>query len=77
MKENKQATMDRLLAIVERLYIETAGFLENGDDQQHWYNRGYANGIVSKLGELGYRAEVDAALIVDAEDIMEGQEFWA
>jgi len=77
MKEDPQATLERLLALVERLYAETAGFLENGDNQQHWYNRGYANGIVSQLGELGYRAEVTAALTVDADDIIEGQEFWA
>ncbi len=77
MNENPQVTLDRLLAIVERLYIETAGFQDNGDNQQHWYNRGYANGIVSQLSELGFRAEVEATLIADADNIIEGQEFWA
>ena len=77
MTHEQKATLDRLLAIIERLYLETAGFQENGDNQQHWYNRGYANGIVMQLDELGYRTHVEDQLIPDAYDIIAGQEFWA
>lgn len=69
--------LQRLLAIVDRLYTETAGFQENGDEQQHWYNRGYANGIIKQLRVLGYRTYVEDNIVPDAQDIIEGQEFWA
>jgi len=75
--DEQQAILKKLIGIVESLYLETAGFLENGDNQQHWYNRGYANGIVQQLDELGYRAYVEDNTVPDAEDIIAGQEFWA
>ena len=75
--EERSAVLQRLLNVVDRLYLETAGFLEHGDNQQHWYNRGYANGIVRKLSQLGYRACIKDRLVPDAEDIIAGHEFWA
>ncbi len=71
------ATLQRLLSIVERLYLETAGFLDDGENQQHWYNRGYANGIISQLSQLGYRAYVEENTVPDADNVIEGHEFWA
>lgn len=75
--EEQQAVLQRLVRIVDQLYQETAGFLENGDNQQHWYNRGYANGIVHQLGDFGYQAYVEDNIVPDAEDIIAGHEFWA
>ena len=75
--EEQLATLGRLLGIVEQLYLETAGFLDNGDNQQHWYNRGYANGIIRQLTEYGYRAYVEQNTVPDAEDVISGHEFWA
>lgn len=75
--EEQQATLRRLLNITERLYLETAGFLGQGDDQQLWYNRGYANGIVEQLTRLGYRALVEDNIVPDPDDIIAGHEFLA
>ena len=35
---------------------ETEGYLDRQDDPQLWYNRGYANGMVKALRELGQEA---------------------
>jgi hypothetical protein len=75
--EEQEVMLKKLIGIVESLYLETAGFLENGDNQQHWYNRGYANGIVKQLSDLGYRDYVENNTVPDAEDIIAGHEFWA
>ena len=75
--EEQLVTLQRLLGIVERLYEETAGFQENGDNQQHWYNRGYANGIVEQLGQLGYRDYIERHTVPDPPDIIVGHEIWA
>ena len=75
--EEQQATLQKLIHIVDTLYLETAGFLEDGDNQQHWYNRGYANGIVEQLSGLGYRTYVEDNIVPDAKDVIAGHEFWA
>ena len=75
--EEQQAVLDRLMRIVDGLYLETAGFLHDGDNQQHWYNRGYANGIVQQLTDYGYRGYVEASIVPDPDDIIAGHEFWA
>ena len=75
--EEQQERLKQLVALIERLYEETAGFQENGDNQQHWYNRGYANGIIEQLTLLGYRDYIEQHTVPDSADIIEGQEFWA
>ena len=75
--DKQLAVLQRLLNIVEQLYLETAGFLDNGDNQQHWYNRGYANGIIRQLSQYGYREYVEDNTVPDPDDIIAGQEFWA
>jgi hypothetical protein len=75
--DKQLAVLQRLLRIVDNLYLETAGFLDNGDNQQHWYNRGYANGVVQQLDEYGYRSYVEDNIVPDGEDIIAGHEFWA
>ena len=75
--EQQLAVLHKLLQLVERLYAETAGFIDNGDNQQHWYNRGYANGIIRQLTDYGYRDYVEANTVPDADDVIAGHEFWA
>ena len=75
--EKQLATLQKLIGIIDNLYVETAGFQENGDNQQHWYNRGYANGVVQQLRELGYSQYVEENIVPDAEDVIAGQELWA
>jgi hypothetical protein len=45
--------LTQLLELVDRLREETDGFLDNPGDQQLWYNRGYANGMILALQQLG------------------------
>jgi len=48
--------LPQLLSLIDRLRDETVTFLDQPGDQQLWYNRGYANGMVAALGELGQGA---------------------
>ncbi len=66
--------LQRLFPILQRLYSETEGFLYHPENQQHWYNRGYANGMVAALVELGYADWVGQRLAVDADDVIAGHE---
>ena len=75
--EMQIAALEKLIGIVDSLYLEPAGFQESGDNQQHWYNRGYANGIIQQLGDYGYRDYVEDNIVPDADDVIAGQEFWA
>lgn len=73
--QQQQAVLDRLLDLVDRLYLESAGFLDKVEDQQLWYNRGYANGIIQQLNTMGYRDIVDDQIIADPVDILQGHEW--
>ncbi len=42
----------QLIDLIDRLRNETVACFEQPGDQQQWYNRGYANGIVLALCEL-------------------------
>jgi hypothetical protein len=58
-------TVEKLFKLVERLYGETAGYLEDQSDTQLWYNRGYANGMVSALRTAGYEDQLASRLSLD------------
>ena len=51
---NNEDLPDRLIAVAGKLYRESEGFAECPEDSQQWYNRGYADGMVKALVELGY-----------------------
>jgi len=70
-------TLEHLLALIQRLYDETAGFAAQFDDGQPWYNRGYANGMIAALTSLGYRDFVDARMRADEEGVIAGNEIMA
>jgi hypothetical protein len=59
---------------VNQLKDETEDFLDRGDDQQLWYNRGYANGVVNALDTLGYSEFIDSMIIRDPADLIRGHE---
>ena len=42
----------QLVDLIDRLREEAAGFLDQPGDQQAWYNRGYANGVLLALHQL-------------------------
>jgi hypothetical protein len=64
-----QALLDQLLALVDRLRDESAGYLEEPGDQQLWYNRGYANGMVLALRSLGQDAALGDRLPDDPDQL--------
>lgn len=53
MPELPDELLNQLLDLIDRLRGEAMGFLDEPGDQQTWYNRGYANGMVTTLGRLG------------------------
>ena len=65
-----QAILQRLLRLIERLYGETAEFEQHSEDSQLWYNRGYANGMLAALDQLGYGESIrkQSTLIPDPDD---------
>jgi hypothetical protein len=50
--------LTQLIDLVDRLRDETEGFLEDPGDQQLWYNRGYANGMILALQRMGQTAHL-------------------
>ena len=69
--------LSQLLDLIARLYDETDGFADNPGDAQLWYNRGYANGMVKALSELGQGEQVTERITPDAADVIAGQEVMA
>ena len=65
--------VQQLIDLVSRLYDETSGFLNTPEDQQLWYNRGYANGIVKVLDESGYDCRLRERVDPDPEEIIDDQ----
>ena len=52
MPEPPDELLNQLLDLIDQLRQETTGFLDEPGDQQVWYNRGYANGMVLALMRL-------------------------
>lgn len=71
---NDYEIVQQLIGLTVRLYEESHGFLDSPDDQQLWYNRGYANGIVKALDGAGYDCRLRELVDPDPEDMIEGQE---
>jgi len=71
---NTDILLPRLLELICDLYEDSQGFLDHTDNAQLWYNRGYANGIIHVLRQLGYARHVANALELDGPDPIAGQE---
>ena len=65
-----RSTLDQLIELAIRLQTEAGDFLEHPEEQQEWYNRGYANGVVTALNELGYAEYIRDRVSADAEDLL-------
>ena len=52
MNRVPKALLDQLISLVQELRKESESYLEEQQDAQKWYNRGYANGIVLGLQEI-------------------------
>lgn len=66
--------LERLLALIERLQAETEGFFDQPEQEQLWYNRGYANGMIGALQALGYADDIAGRAQADAPDLLVGCE---
>lgn len=71
---SEESILERLLALIERLQAETEGFYDQPEQEQLWYNRGYANGMIGALQTLGYADTVRARVQADAPDLLVGCE---
>ena len=66
--------LPQLLELLCDLYDDTEGFLDRTDDPQLWYNRGYANGVIHALDQLGYARQITGVLDRDTDDLIRGHE---
>jgi hypothetical protein len=69
--------LQQFLDLLVRLYDETDGFADSPGDAQLWYNRGYANGMVRGLRELGQGAAVAERITPDDDDVVAGHAMMA
>jgi hypothetical protein len=67
--------LERLLQLAQDLYTESAELSETESELQLWYNRGYADGMVRRINDLGYRQEVSSVLGPLAEKLSDEQRF--
>ena len=70
----QRALLGKLIGLIEELYAESNGFLDNPEETQFWYNRGYANGMIAGLDALGYGELLDERINRDPTDIIAGFE---
>lgn len=52
MPELPDELLQQLLDLIDELRHTTGGFVDQPGDQQTWYNRGYANGMLLALQAL-------------------------
>ena len=70
------ALQQQLLSLVKQLREENADFLQQHEDAQQWYNRGYANGMVKALIALT-PASLPGGLEPDEDSWLQGHEVMA
>lgn len=63
--------LQQLLDLAIKLQSETPDFSTSPEDQQGWYNRGYASGIILALGKLGHQADLQG--VVEQDQISAGE----
>jgi len=76
MSQLPQALLEQLVNLVEKLRAESENFLEEHQDSQQWYNRGYANGMVRGLAKLMDQQQ-PVGLKLDNEADLQGHEVMA
>ena len=62
--------LEKLVNLIDKLYQESADFSEQPEETQLWYNRGYANGMLKALTELGHQAQLPSSLKNDSPTIL-------
>jgi len=67
--------INQLIELVGRLYSETAAYIEQQDDSQLWYNRGYANGVAKAVQDAGFDKMLQAHVTLEINEMLEEQRF--
>lgn len=75
MNQDREIVAEKMLRLLQRLYVESDGLAESDGDLQLWYNRGYANGMIRALRDLGYGTQISQAVDADSDERIVGQEF--
>lgn len=70
------SAIEQLAGLVDRLYTETSDYIDNPSDAQLWYNRGYANGVVSFLCAQGFADKLQHVKL-DAADVHKDEQMMA
>ncbi|MFP5505270.1 MAG: hypothetical protein ACLGH6_03660 [Gammaproteobacteria bacterium] len=52
------ALLQRLLRLMGKLYAESEDYFDHPEQEQLWYNRGYADGMLQALRDLGYAEDI-------------------
>jgi len=71
-----ESLLDQLCELAQRLRSESEDFLEQHQDAQLWYNRGYANGMLLGLAEL-LGEQLPCGLQADDPTLLQGHEVMA
>jgi len=61
--------------VIRQLYAGTENLSPDDGDPQLWYNRGYANGMIQTLHELGYGDHLRSVVQQDPPGLIDGQGF--
>lgn len=70
----RAALLERLLLILARLHTESEGYFDHPEQEQLWYNRGYADGMLQALRDLGYAAAIQGRIPADTQTLPVGVE---
>ncbi len=73
MNTLKRAQAEQLLVLIDRIYADTEGFIDEPQNFQPWYDRGYANGMIQAMHQLGYTEQIAATISrLTANDTLDG-----
>jgi hypothetical protein len=75
MNLTSEDLLKRLLRLAQDLYAETAELSETESELQLWYNRGYADGMVRCIKDLGFSRQLSETLASVGEAISDEQRF--
>ena len=75
MNQTTENMLPRLLQVVRELYAETVDLSESESELQLWYNRGYADGVISGMKGLGYAREIGEAVDAGGASVSDENRF--
>ena len=76
MAQISSELLEQLCRLIRDLRAESADFADHPEDGQRWYNRGYANGMVTGLQRLLGEAH-PCGQVPDEAELMQGHELMA